>query len=244
MQCIQAMNHGQISLKTDKSKTAHIKQCKIQLQQHQQRLEQCTLCPQMFGPAIHGLPVVSKVMLIGQAPGFKEVEVLRPFAWTAGKKLFSWFETLGVDETCFRKTVYMSAICRCYPGKKNTGKKQQSNSGLLPKAHGDRVPDKNEIKQCSQWLQSEINILKPALVILVGKLAISQFMPVKKLDEVIGKTHRIIINGHQCDAIPLPHPSGASTWPVTEPGKTLLKQAMTHIKKHPAWIESTHRLQR
>ena len=196
---------------------------KNQLLDCQQKLEECTVCPQMYGPPVHGLPTTSKVMLIGQAPGFNEIEVLRPFAWTAGKKLFSWFNAIGVNETQFRKNVYMSAICRCYPGKK-TGK-----------AHGDRVPDKKEIQQCSQWLQSEVRILQPKLIILVGKLAVSQFMPVKKLADIIGQIHSININGHQCDAIPLPHPSGASTWPLTEPGKTLLKQAMNLIQQHPAW---------
>ncbi|MCW8930990.1 MAG: uracil-DNA glycosylase [Gammaproteobacteria bacterium] len=211
----------------------HINQLKIQLQRHQKQLEECTLCPQMFGPPIHGLAVESKVILIGQAPGFKEIEVLRPFAWTAGKKLFSWFEDIGMNENQFRKSIYMSAICRCYPGKKIVSTKTEH--AKKKKAHGDRVPDKNEIKQCSQWLHSEIELLKPELLILVGKLAINQFMPVKKLDEVIGQVHHININNHQCDAIPLPHPSGASTWPLTEPGKTLLKQAMALINKHPSW---------
>jgi len=198
----------------------------IILEQHQKKLAQCTLCPDMTGPAVHGLPVASKVMLIGQAPGFKEIEVLKPFAWTAGKKLFSWFEDIGINEANFRKRVYMSAICRCYPGKKTTG---------TGKIHGDRLPNQDEIEQCSQWLLAEIDILKPQLIILVGKLAISQFMSIKKLDEVIGQSHSITINGHQCDAIPLPHPSGASTWPIKEPGKTLLQQALQQIKNHPAW---------
>ena len=200
---------------------------KTRLEQHQNKLEQCRLCAKMFGPPVHGLAIDSRVMLIGQAPGFKEIEVLRPFAWTAGKKLFSWFAAIGMDETHFRKSVYMSAICRCYPGKKLSNNKKIS--------HGDRLPDKHEIKQCSQWLYAEIEILKPELIILVGKLAISQFMDVKKLDEVIGKIHRISIHGHSCEVIPLPHPSGASTWPVTEPGKTLLQKAMNHIKHHSVW---------
>ena len=206
---------------------------KVQLQKHQTELEKCTLCPQMFGPPIHGLAIESKVMLIGQAPGFKEIEVLRPFAWTAGKKLFSWFEQIDMNETQFRQSVYMSAICRCYPGKKQTSTK--TSSSKKPIAHGDRVPDKNEIKLCSQWLESEIELLKPELIILVGKLAINQFMSVKKLDEVIGQKQIITINNHQCDVISLPHPPGASTWPLTEPGKTLLGQAMALLKKHPAW---------
>ena len=197
-----------------------------QLEHLQAKLEVCAACPDMSGPAVHGLAVMSPVMLIGQAPGFKEIEVLKPFAWTAGKKLFSWFEGIGMNETQFRQSVYMSAICRCYPGKKINGNK---------KSHGDRVPDPVEIERCSQWLLSEIELLKPQLIILVGKLAISQFMTIKKLDEVIGQTHRIKINDHSCDAIPLPHPSGASTWPLKEPGKTLLQQAMKQIKNHGAW---------
>lgn len=208
---------------------------KIQLHEHQNNLAACTLCPKMFGPPIHGLAVVSTIMLIGQAPGFKEIEVLRPFAWTAGKKLFSWFETIDVNEAQFRKTVYMSAICRCYPGKKAPRIKKGLKQTQALKAHGDRVPDNNEIKQCSQWLHAEIELLKPALIILVGKLAVSQFISVRKLDEVIGQTHTVTIHKHQCDVIPLPHPSGASTWPVTEPGKTLLKQAMMQIKEHSSW---------
>ena len=193
----------------------------------QLQLEQCQLCPDMHGPAVHGLPVDSRVMLIGQAPGFKEIEVLKPFAWTAGKKLFSWFAGIGLDETRFRQRVYMSAVCRCYPGKKPPRKGQ--------KAHGDRLPEGYEIEQCARWLTAEVAILKPHLVILVGKLAISRFMILKKLDEVIGQVHRISINGHNCDAIPLPHPSGASTWTVTEPGKTLLQQALREIQSHKAW---------
>lgn len=200
-------------------------QLKLQLQQHQHKLQQCTLCPDMIGPPVHGLAIISRVMLIGQAPGFKEIEVLKPFAWTAGKKLFSWFTAIGVNESNFRKSVYMSAICRCYPGKKTST------------AHGDRVPDKIEIQQCSQWLNAEIKILKPELVILVGKLAINEFMSIKKLDEVIGQIHRLTIDGHSFDIIPLPHPSGASTWPLKEPGKTLLQKAMNKIKHHPAWIQ-------
>ncbi len=197
------------------------------ISQLQSQLEQCRLCPDMHGPAVHGLPVISKVMLIGQAPGFKEIEVLKPFAWTAGKKLFSWFAGIGLDESRFRQRVYLSAVCRCYPGKKALKN--------ATKAHGDRLPDAREIEQCSRWLKAEVTILKPQLVILVGKLAIAQFMPVKKLDQVIGQIHRINMYGHGCDAIPLPHPSGASTWTVTEPGKSLLQQALKEIQTHKAW---------
>ncbi len=92
-----------------------------QLKQHQQKLQQCRLCPNMIGPVITGKAVYSKILLVGQAPGDKEGKLGRPFAWTAGKTLFQWFEQIGVNETDFRNQVYMAAVCRCFPGKNPKG---------------------------------------------------------------------------------------------------------------------------
>lgn len=175
---------------------------------------------------MYGAACVSRVMLIGQAPGFKEIEVHKPFAWTAGKTLFNWFRQVDTSEQQIRQGVYMSAICRCFPGKFKNGQRLKT---------GDRVPAPSEIELCSQWLDREIKLLQPELVIPVGKLAISKFIQFKKLTEVIGQTHTISHQGHRFQLIPLPHPSGASTWPRTEPGKTLLKQALQRIQQHPAW---------
>ena len=191
------------------------------IKRHQARLKRCKRCPQMQRPVVVGNPVVSPVMLIGQAPGNKEIEVRRPFAWTAGKTLFKWFAQIGMEEQAFRERVYMAAVCRCFPGKNPKG--------------GDRVPSPEEIANCHTWMEEELNILKPALIIPVGKLAISQFIPVTKLDEIIGKKHKIEIQGHRTDLIPLPHPSGASTWHRMEPGKSLLSKALQQVQRHPAW---------
>ena len=168
-----------------------------------------------------GSPVLSKILLIGQAPGDKEGGLGKPFAWTAGKTLFKWFERIGIDEPTFRQRVYMAAVCRCFPGKNPKG--------------GDRVPNPVEIANCAGWLQAEIALLKPELILPVGKLAISQLLPVKRLNEVIGKLHPLTFQGHRCDAIPLPHPSGASTWHRTEPGLALLESALTILQQHSAW---------
>jgi len=88
-----------------------------QLKSHQLKLSQCTRCKDMQGPPVFGEACMSKIMLIGQAPGFKEIEVHQPFAWTAGKTLFNWFKQINIEEEHFRKSIYMSAICRCFPGK-------------------------------------------------------------------------------------------------------------------------------
>ena len=185
-------------------------------------LRACTLCPRMHRPAVSGGAVVSRVISVGQAPGVKEPVLGRPFAWTAGKTLFGWFErACGMSEAEFRATIYMAAVCRCFPGKTSAG--------------GDRVPDPGEIATCARWLEAEIAILRPALVLPIGKLAILQFLEFDKLTDVIGKKFTIQYAGHTFDIVPLPHPSGASPWLRMEPGLTLLAQALDLIVHHPAW---------
>jgi uracil-DNA glycosylase len=196
------------------------------LSSHVEALLKCNRCPRMEKPVVSGGPVVSKVMLVGQAPGTKEPLFGRPFAWTAGKTLFKWFSQAGgIDEAEFRRTVYMAAVCRCFPGKKEGG--------------GDRVPAPDEIANCADWMKDEIHILKPSLVLPVGKLAIEQFMEVAKLDSIIGRQFKIKRWGCEFDLIPLPHPSGASPWHRMEPGKGLLEKALRLIVNHPGWINRT-----
>ncbi len=192
-----------------------------QLQRHHKNLKSCTACPNMLGPVVTGQAVASKVMLIGQAPGDKEGPLGRPFAWTAGKTLFKWFDSIGIDEQTFRNRVYMAAVCRCFPGKKTTG--------------GDRVPDSEEIERCRAWLDRELELLQPRLLLPVGKLAISQFIEFDKLNEVVGRIHTLDIMGQRRDLIALPHPSGASTWHRVEPGKSLLQKALLQIARHASW---------
>lgn len=194
-----------------------------QINEHVKRLLACNACPQMGKPVVSGGAVLSRVILVGQAPGPKEPLMGRPFAWTAGKTLFRWFqESAGVDEAIFRKKVYMAAVCRCFPGKNVKGA-------------GDRVPDEREILACSQWMKAEFEILQPQLVIAVGKLAIQQFRTFQKLDEIIGHVLPTERFGQTFDLLPLPHPSGASVWHRVEPGKTLLKKSLKLLAEHPVF---------
>jgi uracil-DNA glycosylase len=191
------------------------------LEKHFVALRACQRCPKMIGPVVQGRPVASKVLLVGQAPGDKEPKMGRPFAWTAGKTLFKWFNgALGWTEDETRERFYFAAVCRCFPGKRPEG--------------GDRVPAPDEIVKCSEWLEREFELLRPELVLPVGKLAIAQFLGERPLIETIGRKFRITYRGYEADCIPLPHPSGASPWHRMEPGKTLLNQALALIAKHPA----------
>jgi uracil-DNA glycosylase len=184
-------------------------------------LDACTACPQMIRPVVHGAPVASRILLIGQAPGPREGSFGKPFAWTAGRTMFRWFEeAVGCTEEEFRAKVYMAAVARCFPGKAKGG--------------GDRKPDAEEIARCRPYLEREVAILEPTLVLAVGTLAIDQVLPDRvKLADRIGTVCRATYHGAEVDVIALPHPSGASPWHKMEPGITLLRRALKLFAEHP-----------
>ncbi len=175
----------------------------------------------MIRPVVHGPAIESKVYLVGQAPGDKEGPAGKPFAWTAGKTLFRWFhQALGVDEAAVRSKVYFAAVARCFPGKAPKG--------------GDRKPDEVEIENCSRWMKAELTLLAPTLILPVGAMAIERVLGhAGPLKEVVGRQFKTTFFGQRVEVIPLPHPSGASTWHITEPGKTLLMGALALMRENP-----------
>ena len=196
----------------------------IALSRHVAALRKCRRCPLMKSTPVSGGAVLSDVMIIGQAPGPREPTLKRPFAHTAGQTLFRWFEKFcQMNEVAVRSKIYFAAVCRCFPGKASGGT--------------DRVPAPNEIRNCAPWMNEEIKILKPRLIIPVGRLAISQFIECRKLEQVIGRKFRRRRANHVFDLIPLPHPSGASPWHKIPPGKQLLEKAMRKIARHRAIID-------
>jgi uracil-DNA glycosylase len=154
-------------------------------------------------------------MLVGQAPGQVEAAGGRPFAGRAGKTLFRWLERAGVDEATFRERVYIAAVTRCYPGPSPSGR-------------GDRVPSRDEQERCGAWLNDELAIIRPSLIIPVGRLAITRFLPDRPLDEIIGRGFPLEHGGGKSMAVPLPHPSGASSW--------------IHQGNHPELLDAALRL--
>jgi uracil-DNA glycosylase len=125
------------------------------------------------GPVLSGGPG-ARVMLIGQAPGITEGKTKRPFNAGSGRRLFQWLGQAGWEEAEFRAKAYMTAITKCYPGPSGNGK-------------GDRVATPFEQALCRPWLEQEIRLVNPRLMILVGGLAIKLLYPANaRLDEIIG----------------------------------------------------------
>ncbi len=185
-------------------------------------LHACRDCPTVHSHAVVGAVAGAQIYLLGQAPGPKEPGLGRPFAWTAGRTLFRWFASLGVDEATFRARAHMAAVISCFPGK-------------LAGKQGDRKPAREEIANCRRHREREFALLRPQLVIPVGRMAIEQCMPCPSLEQVVGRCYRLELHGVACDVIPLPHPSGLSRWIQTLAGKAAIARALKLLGEHPAW---------
>jgi uracil-DNA glycosylase len=180
----------------------------------------CRLCEEagydVTPPAVVAGKLGAKIMTIGQAPGITEVEAGRPFNAGSGQRLFQWLAQAGIEEKWFRTTQYMTAVTKCYPGRAKGGS-------------GDRVPSRAEQKLCHPFLDREIELISPAIIIPIGKLAIELFYPKGlKLTEIIGTQKQVGLSW----VVPLPHSSGASRWHQTEDNRALIAQAVALIGEH------------
>src|SRR5215831_1399078 len=145
-------------------------------------------------PTFHG-EAGAPFFLVGQAPGPVEIEEGRPFAGRAGRELGRWMARAGfTSDEEFRRLTYLTAVMRCFPGREPSGK-------------GDRPPPERAMRNCADWLDAELALLRPRVLIPVGQLAIRRFLGPGSLEERVGKT----FNGERL-VIPLPHPSGQSRW--------------------------------
>jgi uracil-DNA glycosylase len=154
-------------------------------------------------------------MIVGQAPGVTEVEAQRPFNASSGRRLFRWLSEAGWSEDHFRATQYMTAITKCYPGKS-------------PGGRGDRAPSRAEQKLCGAFLERELALVQPEIIIPVGGLAIRRFLGRVKLAEIVGTAEQ---DEARRWIVPLPHPSGASLWLNKPEHQELVRQAIEQMRK-------------
>jgi len=197
----------------------------LALRRHVDSLRACRLCPGVVPPpAVADAVAGARVLLVGQAPGPREQATGRLFAYTAGVRLFSWFASIGVGEEEFRRRAWMAAVIRCFPGRAPQG--------------GDRVPAPEEIANCRPWLERELELLRPQTVIAVGSLAMREFLPPAPLAERVGKSFRLTRGALDLEVIPLPHPSGRSTWTNAAENARLLRRGLRRLAGSPGWVAS------
>ena len=144
--------------------------------------------PVFEGTAAAGL------LLVGQAPGVTEQETRRPFSGRAGRELDRWMIRAGFRSSAdFRRSTYIAALARCFPGRAPGG--------------GDLRPPPAMVANCAPWLESELELLRPRVILAVGQMAITRFLGPGRLEDRVGSTF-----GSHPAVIPLPHPSGQSRW--------------------------------
>lgn len=140
-----------------------------------------------------------RAMLIGQAPGWREIETGVPFAWDAGKRLVGWLSLAGVSIDDFRERWYVTSVGKCYPGR-------------APGASVDKPPSRAEVLLWAPFLLDEVRLVAPRLVVLVGGLAHRfAYGADARLDGLVGRQLSWAA-APGASVICLPHPSGASTW--------------------------------
>ena len=145
-------------------------------------------------PIAHG-PERARVLVVGQAPGARSDDRRQHFAGPAGRVLDEWFQRAGFPAGYFREQAYLSSLTRCFPGS-------------APRGQGDRRPSPAELRLCRPFLDAELRLLQPALVLLVGKMAIERFLGPCRLDDVVGT----LVERDGQRFLPLPHSSGVSRW--------------------------------
>ena len=165
-------------------------------------------------PIRPGLIAAPRLVLIGQAPGPVTDRKGYHFAGPAGRVLERWFDQAGFPPGYFRQHVYLTSLTRCFPGKS-------------PSGHGDRPPSAAEIGLCRTFLDRELAILQPRLVVLVGKMAIDAFLGRRPLVEVVGR----VFSQDGRVLLPLPHASGVSRWLNDPANRALLDQALAELAR-------------
>jgi uracil-DNA glycosylase family 4 len=174
----------------------------------------CRACAEAGFP-LESLPVLEghagqRAYLFGQAPGLLEGEERRPWRGRAGQNLRRWLE---MDESEFSGTFYCASVTRCYPGRARPGE-------------GDRTPTPREQELCSFWLDWELRLLRPELIVTAGGLAARRLLGLKNLTDCIGASFR-----HAgAVVVPLPHPSGVSRWLNAPANRVRLDEALALIR--------------
>jgi uracil-DNA glycosylase len=181
----------------------------------QQRIRSCRLC-QEHGYIRAAHPIVSgrasdRILVIGQAPGHRSIEKDLPFSGPGGRILQKWLEQAGFPADYLHNHTYLSSLTRCDPGPN-------------PKGHGDRRPSPQEIALCGPFLEAELRLLHPTVVLLVGTMAIEAFFGKVRLEDVIGTYQE----RDGMLLLPLPHPSGVSRW-LNDPKHLKLHQQALKI---------------
>ena len=107
------------------------------------------------------------IMFIGEAPGWHEDQQGRPFVGPAGQFLDKLLASIGLD----RRKVFIANVIKCRP---------TDNRDPLP----------TEIQNCRRWLDSQIEIIKPKMIVTLGRYSMARYFPGKSISKIHGTAQK------------------------------------------------------
>ncbi|MGC9393805.1 MAG: uracil-DNA glycosylase family protein [Anaerolineae bacterium] len=145
----------------------------------------CTRCPLHVGRT-HAVPgdgpVNATLMFIGEAPGFHEDQQGIPFVGAAGRFLNELLQKAGID----RGTVYITNVIKCRPP-------------------GNRDPLIEEVAMCTPFLEQQIEIISPQVIVTLGRHSMNRAFPDEKISIVHGQPRKVNNRVY----FPMYHPAAA-----------------------------------
>lgn len=185
----------------------------------QAQVADCRLCQHarygVQGPPVYSGPATAHLMIVGQSPSDSDRQSVRLWSGPAGRRLLKWLEWAGLGEEALRTRHYLTAVTRCYPGRAGRGR-------------GDRMPSVLERRLCAPYLQAELCLVAPRLLVPVGRVAVDAFGGRgRPLDALVGRA----FYAEHAWIVPLPHPSGASTWLNTPAHQACLARALAILRE-------------
>lgn len=155
----------------------------------------------------------NRVMVVGQAPAWYTSERPLPYSGATGKTLRVWLAQAGFADDALHTQFYLTSLTKCFPGASPTGK-------------GDRAPSATEIALCRGHLDEEIALVRPDLILALGRLAATALVGPEPLATLVGTIREVERAGHRLLVVPLPHPSGVSHWLNSSSNRALLAQGL------------------
>lgn len=161
-------------------------------------------------------------MVVGQAPGPTAAERPLPYSGASGKTLRDWLHRAGFEDGALYdpNRFYLTSVTKCFPGRATSG-------------NGDRAPSRAEVSLCFDHLSEELRLVMPELILALGRLSITLFLPSmrsKKLAELVGRSYPAELeSASNAFVLPLPHPSGVSRWHNDPHNQDVLVAAIGHL---------------
>src|SRR5919205_3420525 len=152
----------------------------------------------------------AEIFFIGEGPGFHEDQQGRPFVGAAGQLLQQMLGTIGLR----RQDVFITNVVRCRPP-------------------GNRDPQPDELAACDGYTQRQIALLKPRLIVTLGRYSMARFIGSGPMRELHGKTRDW--NGITCLA--MYHPAAILRTPTVEMRRIYEED----FRKIPGLVEAARR---